>query len=163
MAPLLSTGDLLACLVEKVEPLDRKLTMPLSARTSSSMPIHILLPSCLGVMLFPPSTQDSSFSIGVASLLLFLVSPTFSPVLPLFPLSTQAFSMRSQYRFPSHLRPSQLFSTSFVSPWSPSFFFLASVLFGFYLCLITCASIPRGLVMARLNGDCSVLISLGLL
>lgn len=131
--PLLSASDLLACLLEKVELLDRNPTMPHSV---PNKPIddhphsYIFLP-CLGVRLSPPSVQDSSSFMGVDSLLLFLVFPIFSPALPFSSQHTDVFSEISV-------------SVSISFQTEPTFFyflclhlvtshlFLASVQFGFY-------------------------------
>lgn len=135
MAPLLSAGGLLACLIEKGEPLDRNLTMPPSARTGSLMPIHILLPSYLGVMLFPLKTLPPP--LVWAPSFCFWCLPPF-PLYCLFPFSTQTFFNEISI------------SVSISCETEPTFFssfFLSLVTFRCFPCLCTVwfLSLPHNL------------------
>lgn len=164
--PLLSAIDLLVFPLEKAEPLDRNPTTPLSVpnKLIDAHPQSYLLLPCLGARLSPPSVQDSSSFVGVDSLLLllFLVFPTFSPAWPFSSRHTDVFSeISASVSISFQTEPT--FFYFLCLHLVTSHFFLASVQFGFYHCLIIPASVPRDLIIARLNEPLSVLISLGLL
>ena len=101
------------------------------SQCSASLSLHQLItpsylpPSCLGARPSPSSVQDSSSSMGVGSCLLFLGLAPLS-LCYCFPLSTDFISGTSGSVSISFLTE-PLFSTFFVSVWSPPTFFLPSV------------------------------------
>lgn len=143
--PLLSASDLLACLLEKVEPWDRNPATPRSVPNEliDDHPHSYRLLPCLGARLSPPSVQDSSSFGDVDSLLLLLlpVFPTFSPALPYSSQHADVFSEISVSVSILFFQTEPTFFYFLCLHLVTSHFFLASVQFGFYHCFTIPASV----------------------